>query len=114
MPASVYILYSAKLDKYYTGSTSITFAGRLRRHLSSHKGFTGKASDWKVVFSEIYEDKLSALKREKEIKSWKSRKKIEQLLVKDIEHPAFSGKAIPICIGIRITIGSGELFSAFL
>ena len=80
MAATVYILYSAKLDKFYIGCTTGTLAERLRRHLSNHKGFTGKTSDWKVVFSEVFENKLLALKREKEIKSWKSKTRINELI----------------------------------
>jgi putative endonuclease len=52
----------------------------LRRHNSNHKGFTGSFGDWKVVYTENYLDKRSALNREKQIKSWKSRKLIEELI----------------------------------
>jgi putative endonuclease len=50
---------------------------QLRRHNSNHKGFTGKVADWELKFSEVFPDKTVAIVREKEIKSWKSRKKIE-------------------------------------
>ena len=75
----LYILYSQTLDKYYIGHTS-DLEGRLRRHLSNHKGFTGKKSDWKIVYTETYSDKTKAYQREREIKSWKSRKKIKELI----------------------------------
>jgi len=78
--ATCYILYSEKLDKYYIGSTEGSNEERLKKHLTDHKGFTGKAKDWKVVYSEILPDKHQALTREKHIKSWKSRKMIEKLI----------------------------------
>ena len=74
-----YIIYSPTLDKYYTGYSS-DISGRLRRHNSKHSGFTGKASDWKIVYFEKYASKKSAQEREKQVKAWKNRKMIENLL----------------------------------
>ena len=83
----VYIIYSSQINGYYIGSTS-DMNGRLRRHNSNHKGYTGKADDWKVMYMEQYSDKKSALSREREIKSWKSRTRIESLLKSaGSEHP---------------------------
>jgi putative endonuclease len=45
-----------------------------------HKGFTGKAKDWEIVYSEMYESKSEAQKREIAIKKKKSRTYIEMLL----------------------------------
>jgi putative endonuclease len=55
---------------------------RVRRHLSAHSGFTGKAKDWEVVYFEFYDDKSKAILREHEIKKWKSRTKIVELISK--------------------------------
>ena len=74
-----YILYSAALDRYYVGSTRDVLAERLRRHNTHHKGFTGKISDWALVYSESFDTFEAAYARERQIKSWKSRKKIEEL-----------------------------------
>ena len=76
----VYILYSKLNDCYYIGFTSCDLKERLRRHLSSHKGFTGKAKDWEIVYFEIFENKKEAIVREQTIKSWKSRIKIIELI----------------------------------
>ena len=75
----LYILYSQKLDKYYIGHTS-DLEGRLRRHLSNHKGFTGSQSDWLIVYTEQFTSKELAYQRERQIKKWKSRKMIEKLI----------------------------------
>ena len=80
--ASIYILHSEILDKFYIGSTDGKVELRLKKHLTDHKGFTGSAKDWKVVYTELFPDKHQALLREKKIKSWKSRIKIEELIGK--------------------------------
>ena len=74
-----YILYSLSLDKYYIGHTS-EIENRIRKHNASHKGFTGKANDWKVVYTEMFQSKEKAYKRERQVKSWKSRKMISKLI----------------------------------
>jgi putative endonuclease len=75
----VYILYSEKLDKYYIGVTE-NVEERLQKHLCNHGGFTGKAKDWTIRLTEFYPDKVAALKREKQLKGWKNRQRIEQLI----------------------------------
>ncbi|QGK77221.1 GIY-YIG nuclease family protein [Flavobacterium sp. SLB02] len=50
------------------------------RHNQKSKGFTGNTNDWKVVYTEKYETKEIAHKRELHIKSWKSRIKIQELI----------------------------------
>ncbi len=77
-----YILYSQKIDKYYIGHTA-NLEGRLRRHLSNHKGFTGKTPDWKIVYTENFKTKKEAYLRERQIKSWKNRKLIEKIIYGD-------------------------------
>ena len=74
-----YILYSKTMDRYYIGHTN-ELSGRVRRHNSSHKGFTGKASDWKVVYKEQFASKEEAYQRERQVKTWKNRARIENLI----------------------------------
>ena len=77
----VYILYSSILNKYYIGST-IDVSARLEKHLQNHKGFTGKAKDWVLKYTEAHDSKSESIKRELEIKKWKSRKMIKKLIEK--------------------------------
>ena len=86
MQFSVYILYSKTLDKFYVGYTGDDLEERLRKHNSQHKGFTGGLGDWTICYSEPFELKTNAIKREKQIKNWKSRKLIEKLIA-DSVHP---------------------------
>jgi putative endonuclease len=80
MNALFYIQFSSTANKFYIGHTIEPIEERLRKHNSNHKGFTGKFQDWKVVYKEIYLSKELAYAREREIKSWKSRKRIEKLI----------------------------------
>ena len=80
----MYILYSELLDTYYVGSTGDLLNERIRKHNSNHKGFTGKTNDWILVYKETFIDKSVAIKRERQIKAWKSRKRI-QLLISSTE-----------------------------
>ena len=75
-----YILYSFALDKFYIGHTSDHLEERLRKHLSDHKGYTSKSKDWVIIYSEEYESKSLAYKRELEVKKWKSKIRIKKLI----------------------------------
>ncbi len=81
MKFNIYILFSETLSKYYIGYTA-DLAERLGKHNINHKGFTGGTGDWELKYSEAKETKEEAAGREKEIKSWKSRKMIELLVAK--------------------------------
>ena len=76
----MYILHSPTLDLFYIGHTCEDLNQRLKKHLSDHKGFTSKAKDWKLVYSENFEAKSGAYKRERQIKSWKSKILINKLI----------------------------------
>ncbi|MBT2623335.1 GIY-YIG nuclease family protein [Chryseobacterium sp. ISL-6] len=86
-----YILYSKSLDKYYIGHSCESLQERLRKHLSNHKGFTAKTKDWTIIYFEPFNTKSEAYKREREVKAWKSKYKIQNLIKPSdkIEHPDF-------------------------
>ncbi len=77
---NVYILYSEKLDKFYIGFTGDDMNIRLSKHLANHSGFTNKAKDWVIVFTELFNTKQEAMLREKQLKNWKSKKRIQDLI----------------------------------
>ena len=78
----VYILFSISKNRYYIGYTS-NLEERIIRHNQKSKGFTGNVNDWKVVYTESYPTKEEACKRELQIKSWKSKLKIQELILKN-------------------------------
>ena len=79
---SVYILFSQKLNRYYVGYTN-----SVERRLTEHNRKKGKYTDagipWKLVYLEKYELKIEAMEREVFIKSKKSRKYIESLILNE-------------------------------
>ncbi|MBL7854517.1 MAG: GIY-YIG nuclease family protein [Cyclobacteriaceae bacterium] len=87
MEFTFYILFSASADRYYIGHTSEPVEERVRKHNTNHSGFTGKFNDWRIVYQERYPTKPLAYAREREVKAWKSRKRIERLIAGS-EHPA--------------------------
>jgi putative endonuclease len=60
MKFHIYVLYSANANKYYVGYTGDELSSRLQKHNSNHKGFTGKYTDWVLVYSEAFETKAAA------------------------------------------------------
>ncbi|WP_339758809.1 GIY-YIG nuclease family protein, partial [Algoriphagus aquimarinus] len=80
MACYFYILRSARLDKFYVGHTCEDLEERIRKHLSNHSGFTAKSKDWELVYHEEFSDKGAAYFRERTVKAWKSKKKINDLI----------------------------------
>jgi putative endonuclease len=76
---SVYIIYSASLDRYYTGSCQ-NFVDRLLQHNSGRNKSTKGGISWVLKYEEKYATNQEARKREAAIKKMKSRKYIEQLI----------------------------------
>jgi putative endonuclease len=79
---TTYILYSEFLNKYYIGYTGDDVRVRLTKHLANHKGFTAKAKDWIIVYTETFPTKANAMKRERQIKGWKSSGRIKELITR--------------------------------
>jgi putative endonuclease len=80
MPFQVYIMYSKKCDKYYIGHTD-SMDRRLKEHNSGQGGkFSSGCHPWVLVYTEEFETRWKASKREREIKQKKSRKYIEWLI----------------------------------
>ena len=78
--ATVYILYSLKLDKYYTGSC-INFQNRLEKHLNKSfaNAYTTKSDDWEpfLVLNQLeykqarkIESHIKQMKRDQAVNLW--------------------------------------------
>jgi len=73
MDHTVYALYSPDYDKIYIGRTS-NFEQRLISHNEKGtKGWTVKYRPWKVVFTEHFQTKEEAIRREKQLKTSRGR-----------------------------------------
>ena len=79
MDAAFYILYSAKLDKYYSGSC-VNLKSRFRDHNAGNSTYTSSGTPWELKYYEFYPSLQDARKREREVKRMKSRKYIEALI----------------------------------
>jgi len=77
----VYVLYSKKYNKTYTGYTSNLIERFKSHNYLSKKGFTLKYRPWIVVFVEPFNDKSKARKREKELKSGKGREWVRKTII---------------------------------
>ena len=77
---TVYVLYSAKYDKIYIGYTSNMEQRLLSHNVLGTKGYTLKYRPWEVLYTEHFEDKSSALQREKQLKTAKGREFIRSLI----------------------------------
>ena len=75
----VYIIYSIKTDRYYTGYCS-DIETRIVKHNLGATASTRSGIPWKLVYFETFENKADAIRRELEIKRKKSRKYIEYLV----------------------------------
>ena len=74
-----YILYSADIDRYYSGSTGGSLEDRLVKHLQNHSGFTSKAKDWKIVYAKESETIKAAMNLESKIKKRGARRYLDDL-----------------------------------
>ena len=79
MSYSIYIIQSLKDGSYYVGFSTKPQL-RLQRHNEGWTKSTKSKVPWKLVYTETYQSKTDAIKREKQIKSWKSHKGINRLV----------------------------------
>ena len=75
----VYILQSEKDERYYIGSTS-NIEQRLAWHNAGKQRSTKSRIPFVIVHTEEFESKTEALKREKQIKSYKGGNAFKALL----------------------------------
>ncbi|GAB1452460.1 hypothetical protein MASR2M47_25160 [Draconibacterium sp.] len=75
----IYILQSQKDNKYYIGSTS-NVQSRLNYHNSGRQRSTCHRVPFKLVYTEEFTSNTDALKREKQIKSYKGGEAFKRLI----------------------------------
>ena len=90
---SLYILYSPSAGKFYIGSTS-DIGRRLQYHNTGRSPYTRGKGPWYLVYSEEYETKREALTRERELKSWKSSRRIREALGIHLDSGVSSGPVV--------------------
>ena len=78
----VYILASRRDGAIYVGITNDLVRRVYEHRIKAVPGFTTKYNITRLVWFEIYDDPVSAISREKELKKWKRAWKV-QLIEKD-------------------------------
>ena len=78
----VYILASRRDGAIYVGITNDLVRRVYEHRIKAVPGFTTKYNITRLVWFEIYDDPVSAISREKELKKWKRDWKV-QLIEKD-------------------------------
>jgi putative endonuclease len=78
MPA-VYILQSESNNRFYIGSATDAEV-RLAEHQRGHTRSTRGRGPWILVYREEFDTIVEARRRERQLKSWKSHRSIQQLV----------------------------------
>jgi len=75
----VYVIYNSPNKKFYIGQTG-NLENRIAEHnLKRGKHFTSKFDGkWELVYKEELENKMEAIKREKQLKSFRGREFIKK------------------------------------
>jgi len=68
-----------RLNIFYVGHTD-DLTQRIREHQTGRSRFTASRGPWKLIYIEVFSTRSEAMKRERKIKSRKSRRYIERLL----------------------------------
>ena len=79
----VYILYSARVDRYYVGQMD-DLTSRLQHHNDGKVTSTKAYVPWEMKYNETCETRSEAMRREREIKARKSRSYIKALIAGSI------------------------------
>ena len=76
---SIYILQSIVNNKYYIGHTEC-IKTRFKNHNAGQVKSTKSSRPWKVIYTEEYQTKQEAYKRELQIKSYKGGMAFKKLI----------------------------------
>jgi putative endonuclease len=79
----VYILASRRDGAIYVGITNDIVRRTYEHRTKTIQGFTSKYNITRLVWFEIYDDPISAISREKELKKWKRSWKVQLIEVKN-------------------------------
>jgi putative endonuclease len=91
----VYILASRKDGAIYVGITNDIVRRIYEHRIKAVRGFTSKYNITRLVWFEIYDDPISAISREKELKKWKRAWKVQLV---DAQNPQWNDLYESICI----------------
>jgi putative endonuclease len=79
MPFYVYILQSESTARYYVGQTQ-DIETRVAYHTANYAKSLKNRGPWQLVYQERHATRAEAVRRERQIKSWKDRAMIARLV----------------------------------
>ena len=79
MPFHLYILQSEATDRFYVGQTK-DLQKRFAYHNANYSRSLKNRGPWRLVYTEEYATRSLAAGRERQIKSWKDRRMIQELV----------------------------------
>jgi len=82
---TVYVLYSPAFNKIYIGFTSDMENRLLSHNQLATKGHTLKYRPWVIGYTEVFDTKTEAIKREKQLKSALGRKFVWDIIHKKLD-----------------------------
>src|SRR5438552_18189912 len=94
----VYIIASRRDGAIYIGVTNDIVRRAYEHRIKAVPGFTSKYNITQLVWFEVYDDPVSAITREKELKKWKRTWKIQLI---QAENPEWKDLYESICIQVR-------------
>jgi putative endonuclease len=90
----VYILASRKDGATYIGVTNDLVRRIYEHRIKAVPGFSSRYNITRLVWFEIYDDPISAISREKELKKWKRSRKVQLI---EAQNPAWDDLYESIC-----------------
>jgi len=70
----VYILHSQSSDKIYIGYSADPYRRLQSHNHPQNKGWTKRYQPWEIIYTETFESKCMALKRERQLKTAQGRR----------------------------------------
>jgi len=90
----VYILASRRDGAIYVGITSDLVRRVYEHRIKAVPGFTSKYNITRLVWFEVYDDQISAISREKELKKWRGDWKVQLI---EAQNPEWNDLYESIC-----------------
>ena len=81
---TVYVLFSDKFNEIYIGFTSNMDARLFSHNSPKNNGYTKRFQPWRIIYTENFQNKKDAMKREKELKSFGGRDFIRKKILNQI------------------------------
>jgi putative endonuclease len=80
VPYTVYVLHSLSTGLLNVGQTA-DLTRRVEQHLRGESFWTKRCKDWEVIYTEFFESRGEAMRRERYLKTGKGKEELKRLLI---------------------------------